>query len=377
MEKRKIAFIITKLQLGGAQKSVLYSAENLPKDKFETYLLCGKGGTLDSYAKKNIKNLYFISSLVRQINPIKDFCAFIETIKTLRKINPDIVHTNCPKAGILGRIAAKIFTKAKVVHTTHGFVFYDGQKRLKKYFYIFIERFAALFADSMVFVSDKDLKTALKYKITTAKKAILIRAGVEVNTKENICIDKTDFLEQEFNLTGKTEDTKIVLQIANLKPEKAPLESVKIAKIVCQKHPNTIFLYTGAGPLKLETQNLIKEYKLENNFKLIGERNDIYKLLAIADVFLLTSVREGLPMALAEALNMQVPSVCYDVGGIKEILKDGKNGFLIPPKNKQKAAKSIIKILEGSFKFTSCDLTDFDINTMVKNQAALYESLLK
>ena len=83
MAKRKIAFIITKLQLGGAQKSVLYSVENLPKDKFETYLLCGKSGSLDSYAKRNIKNLYFISSLVRQINPIKDFFAFIEIIKTL------------------------------------------------------------------------------------------------------------------------------------------------------------------------------------------------------------------------------------------------------------------------------------------------------
>jgi glycosyltransferase involved in cell wall biosynthesis len=371
MAKRKIAFIITKLQLGGAQKSVLYSVENLPKDKFETYLLCGKGGTLDNYAKKNIKNLYFIPSLIRQINPIKEILAFKEILTILRKINPQIVHTNCPKAGILGRIAAKLFTKAKVVHTTHGFVFYEGQNKIKKYIYIFIERFAAYFADTMIFVSKKDLDTALKYKITSKKKAVLIRAGVEVNTKENISFNKEKYLK-EFNLK---QDTKIILQIANLKPEKDPFESIKIAKKVCQKHPKAVFLYTGQGPLREETENLIKQFKLENSFKLIGERYDIPQLLALADVFLLTSVREGLPMSLLETLFMQVPAVCYDVGGIKEVLINAKNGFLIPPKNSKKAAQSIIDILDGKFTFTPTDLTEFDIKTMVQKQAALYESL--
>ena len=375
MAKRKIAFIITKLQLGGAQKSVLYSVSHLPKDKFETYLLCGMGGTLDNFAKEKIKNLYFISSLVRQINPVKDFLAFIEIIKTLKKIKPDLVHTNCPKAGILGRIAAKIFTRAKVIHTTHGFVFYEGQNIIKKYFYIFIERFAAYFSDSMVFVSNKDLKTALKYKITTKEKSCLIRAGVEVNTPQNITFNKTEFLAK---LNLKPE-AKIILQIANLKAEKAPLESVKIAKLVCKKYPQAVFLYTGSGPLKEKTQTLIKNFKLEDNFKLIGERQDIPQLLALADIFLLTSVREGLPMALIEALFMQVPAVCYDVGGIKEILKNGQNGFLISPGNKQKAAQSIFTILQGKFSFKEQKtlLADFDINLMVKKQTALYNKLLK
>ena len=122
----KVALIITKLDLGGAQKSVLYTARHIG-DNFEPFLLCSSGGNLDKYAKDHIKNLYFIPNLVRQINPIKDFLAFFEIGKTLKRIDPQIVHTNCPKAGILGRIAAKLFTKAKVIHTTHGFVFYDGQ----------------------------------------------------------------------------------------------------------------------------------------------------------------------------------------------------------------------------------------------------------
>lgn len=366
----KIAFVITKLDLGGAQKSVLYTARHI-SDNFEPFLLCGQGGSLDKYAKDHIKNLYFISSLIRQINPIKDFLAFKELIKKLKEIDPQIVHTNCPKAGILGRIAAKLFTKAKVIHTTHGFVFYDGQNIFKKYFYIFIERFAALFADYMVFVSNKDLQTALKYKITTPQKARLIRAGVTPKTKESLRFNKTKLFEE----LGIKENTKIVLQTANLKPEKNPLDSVKIASIVCKKIPNAVFLYTGEGPLKTKTENLIKELKLENNFKLIGERDDIPHLLSIADVFLLTSIREGLPMALLEALFMKVPAVCYDVGGISEVLKDGQNGFLIPPNDIQKAAESIINILQGNLTFqeqTLAQMQDFDIKDMLLKQQELY-----
>ena len=366
----KIAFVITKLDLGGAQKSVLYTARHI-SDNFEPFLLCGQGGTLEKYAKDHIKNFFVIPSLVRQINPIKDILAFKELAKKLKEIDPQIVHTNCPKAGILGRIAAKLFTKAKVIHTTHGFVFYEGQNIFKKYFYIFVERFAALFADYMVFVSNKDLQTALKYKITTPQKARLIRAGVTPKTKESLRFNKAKLFEE----LGIKEETKIVLQTANLKPEKNPLESVKIANLVCKQIPDTVFLYTGTGPLQEKTENLIKEFGLENNFKLIGERDDIPHLLSICNVFLLTSIREGLPMALLEALFMKVPAVCYNVGGIAEVLKDGENGFLIPFNDPAKAAKSIIDILQGSFTFKEQSLAlmrDFDIKDMLLKQQELY-----
>ena len=366
----KVALIITKLDLGGAQKSVLYTARHIG-DNFEPFLLCGPGGSLDKYAKDHIKNLFFIKPLIRQINPIKDILAFKELAKKLKEINPQIVHTNCPKAGILGRIAAKLFTKAKVIHTTHGFVFYEGQNIFKKYFYILIERFAALFADYMVFVSNKDLQTALKYKITTPKKARLIRAGVTPKTKESLRFNKTKLFEE----LGIKEGTKIVLQIANLKPEKNPIESVKIASLVCKQIPNTIFLYTGTGPLKEKTENLIKEFKLESNFKLIGERDDIPHLLSIADVFLLTSIREGLPMALLEALFMKIPAVCYNVGGIAAVLKNGENGVLIPFNDTKKTAESIINILQGNFAFKEQSLAlmqDFDIKDMLLKQQELY-----
>ncbi len=373
MAKRKIAFIITQLQLGGAQKSVLYSVNNLPKDKFETYLLCGPGGFFDEDAKKEIKNLFFISDLQRAINLKKDFLAFKQIRKTLKEIKPDIVHTNSSKAGLLGRIACASLG-LKCVHTVHGFAFNSEQKLPVRMMYVFLEAFCSLMTKKIIFVANSDMDLAKKYKIAPKKKFALIRAGVEVKTKKDFPSFDKDKKLKELNLS---KENKIVLSIANLKPQKNPLDMIKAAKIVCEKFPKTVFLFLGTGPLKDASEALIKEYHLENNFKLLGHRTDTTELLLISDVFALSSLWEGLPMALVEALNMKVPCVCYNVNGIKEVLKNNKNGFLIPPKNIQKAAQSIINILSGKFTFTPIDLTEFDIKTMVQKQADLYETLLK
>ena len=178
----KIAIVITKLELGGAQKSVLYTARHIA-DNFEPFLLCGAGGYLDKYAKDHIKNLTFIKHLERPINPIKDMRAFFEIGKTLKEIKPQIVHTNSSKAGILGRLAAKIYTKAKIIHTVHGFAFYEGQNTFVKHFYILLEKLLAKVTDVLIFVSKKDMQNALDLKITTSKYKRKIRRRIICRTR--------------------------------------------------------------------------------------------------------------------------------------------------------------------------------------------------
>ena len=374
MQTVKIAFIITKLELGGAQKSVLYSVKNLNRPPLKTYLICGRGGYLDKEAKKSIKNLFFIPALQREISPLKDLKAFWQIRRRLKNLKPDIVHTNSSKAGILGRLAAvSLFKKIKIIHTVHGFAFYEGQQPLKRNFYIMLEKLLSKFTDKMVFVSRQDMDSALKLKISKAAQSVLIRAGVQVKTKQNL----KDFdRAAKLKSLGLPPSAKIILSLANLKPQKNPLDMIKAAAIVCKKEPACVYLYTGAGPLKAAAQQAIAKNKLKKNFKLLGPRTDIYELLALADVFSLSSLWEGLPMALAEALFMSVPAVCYDSGGIKEILKDGKNGFLIPRGDYKQLAQGHLKALnKKDFNFDTDDLEDFDIKNMVKRQKELYLSL--
>ena len=202
MANKKIAFIITKLELGGAQKSVLYSVRNLNRPPLKTYLLCGKGGFLDKTAKKNIKSLFFIPDMVREISLLKDIKAFFQIRKRLANIRPDIVHTNSSKAGILGRLAAaSLIKRPKIIHTVHGFSFYEGQKPTQKYFYILAEKLLAELTDCLIFVSREDMDNALRLKIAKASKCRLIRAGVEVKRRADFKdLDKeaTAFLEKYY-----------------------------------------------------------------------------------------------------------------------------------------------------------------------------------
>lgn len=370
MKKVKVVHIITQLQLGGAQKSVIYTVRHLD-DRFEAFLLAGTGGYMDIQAKATVKNLIFIRHLQRAVNPIKDFLALIELAYTLHKINPQVVHTNSSKAGILGRIAAKIATRAKIIHTVHGFGFNEKQKPLVRAIYTIAERLCAKITDTLVFVSQENQNLARQLNIIPKGKSCLIRAGVRLEERERY---SHIIRQQKLACMDVKEDSKIILSLANLKPQKNPLDMVRAAQIVCAKIPNAVFVYLGEGELRGKTTSLIKKLGLENNFKLLGQRMDTGELLSVADVFSLSSLWEGLPMALAEALSMNVPAVCYDSDGIRELLKDGKNGYLIAKHDYKNLAQAIINVLEGKLNFdaNAADLREFDIRIMVQKQQELY-----
>jgi glycosyltransferase involved in cell wall biosynthesis len=213
------------------------------------------------------------------------------------------------------------------------------------------------------------MQTALKLKIGHKKNYKLIRAGVELKTREYF---KNLSKQEKLKSLQLGLDVKIVFSAANLKPQKNPLDMVLAAKTVIQKIPNAVFLYLGEGELKAKTQELIETLKLKNNFKLLGHREDVFELLYIADVFALSSLWEGLPMAVAEALSMQVPCVCYNVGGIGEIVEDGQNGYLVNAGDYKMLAKRIINALENKIGVKPNSVQEFDIKTMLEAQQEIY-----
>ena len=383
MEKTKILYFITRLDQGGAQASVLSTLKTINKQQFDTYLATGPGGRLDHKFKGEEGHLFFIKALKHDVKAkyvFHDLVALVQMGLVLRKVRPDIVHTNAPKAGILGRIAARIFwRKAKVVHTFHGLGFAkeQGEKHFK--FFVWVEKTCAKFTDVLVFVSRKNAAEAKELGIGKGVRCEIIRAGVNFNP---ILPLKFDPVAKKASLNIPA-NAKIVLALANCKPLKNPLHFVFAAYKVLQQMKNVYFIFTGDGPLKDQVCTLVKNLNIEKQVLFPGWRNDALELLAISDVYASVSLREGLPMSLLEAMSMRVPAVCYDVDGISEVITNNKTGFLVQPSDINTFADKLKVLLKHpqllerfEANIDRRDFSEFTATTTVKKQERLYRSLV-
>lgn len=383
MEKTKILYFITRLDQGGAQASVLSTLKTINKQQFDTYLATGPGGRLDHKFKGEEGHLFFIKALKHDVKAkyvFHDLVALVQMGLVLRKVRPDIVHTNAPKAGILGRIAARIFwRKAKVVHTFHGLGFAkeQGEKHFK--FFVWVEKTCAKFTDVLVFVSRKNAAEAKELGIGKGVRCEIIRAGVNFNP---ILPLKFDPVAKKASLNIPA-NAKIVLALANCKPLKNPLHFVFAAYKVLQQMKNVYFIFTGDGPLKEQVCTLVKNLNIEKQVLFPGWRNDALELLAISDVYASVSLREGLPMSLLEAMSMRVPAVCYDVDGISEVITNNKTGFLVQPSDINTFADKLKVLLKHpqllerfEANIDRRDFSEFTATTTVKKQERLYRSLV-
>ncbi|MFH1540813.1 MAG: glycosyltransferase family 4 protein [Elusimicrobiota bacterium] len=377
----KVAYIITLLELGGAQEVVLYTCEHLNKNKFDVILICGKGGKLDNKTK-DIKT-FFVKELVRQINPINDLLAFVKIYKILKKEKPDIVHTHSSKAGIVGRWATYFLRLTtydlrfmKIVHTIHGFGFNDEQNYFVRKIYIFVEWLAAKITNKFIAVSYENISKGLKNKIGFEKQYTVVRAGIKISDYQiKIDIDKK---KKEFGIKNES----VVGMVACFKKQKAPLDFIKTAKLVCNEKPDTKFILVGDGVLRGKIEFEIKKLNLEKNVILAGWRNDVNEIIKIFDIFILTSLWEGLPMVIIEAMATGIPVVATYVDGTKEVVQEGLTGFVVQPHETEKMAERILRLLNDvnlrkKFSETAKKrVQEFDADLMVLDQERLYLSLL-
>jgi len=381
--KLKVIHIITMLELGGAQGNTLFTVTNLDRNRFRVGLITGPGGILDEDAKKIPDlDLRFVPALVRPVRPLKDLSALIEITRILRQEEPDIVHTHSSKAGIIGRLAAKAAGVPIVIHSVHGFGFNPYQHFLVRRLYVFLEKWMARYTTVLITVAEENIKAGLRLGIGNKELYTLIRSGVDIyKIKRSAVATDVKALKRELKLP---DDAKIVLSVGPFKVQKDPIAFVECAAKVVSQVPNVKFLWSGDGELRADVEKRIRELHLENVVQLLGWRKDIAALLQLCDVFILTSLWEGLPRAGVEALIVGKPVVAFAVDGIPEIVKDGKNGFVLSPGNHDEFARRLIQVLldpnlRTKFSAEAARTIDssFDIHLMVRQQEQLYaESVL-
>ncbi len=339
--KTKILYIITQSSWGGAQKYVFDLATNLPED-FQVTVLCGGNGELISRLKAKEVKVKVMKNLIRPIRPFTDAICLWQLRSFIKKEKFDIVHTNSSKAEILGNISAWLAGTKKTIFTAHGFVFNEPGSKFKKKIFINLEKFANKFADRIICVSDFDKKNALKHGISSEKKLTVIHNGIKVANdllgNEKIKIKK--------NYLKLPEDSVVVVAIANFYETKGLKYLIDASSKIIKKHPNVYFVLVGDGELREDLKARIKANKIENNFIMPGFRNDIPELLQIMDIFVLSSLKEGFPYVIMEAMSFGLPVVATEVGGVPEIVNQ-ETGLICRPGEANELADCIEKLIDN------------------------------
>ncbi len=374
----KVAHVVTRLDFGGAQQNTLATLRGLDRARFDAVLVCGAGGFFDAEvrADRGLRAL-FVGSLSREISPLRDLRALVALWRIFRSERPQIVHTHSSKAGILGRLAAALAGVPIVVHTYHGFGFHDRQHPLLKAVYVLLERACARVTARLVYVSRANAEYAQRHGLGRAADALVIRSGVKLSDFPA----RVDAAELKMS-AGIGRHKPVVVSIGNLKPQKNAADFVSAAAKVCERIPEARFVFLGDGPQRRTLEARAFALGLEGKVLFLGWRRDGAKWLAASDVFALTSLWEGLPRSLVEALRSGLPAVCYATDGVVDVLRDGENGFLVPPGDVDAFARRLALLLEdaplrrrlGAAAASSIG-PEFDVDAMVRAQENLYERL--
>jgi len=377
MQKINLLYVITKLELGGAQKQLLNLINRLDRERFNIFLFTAKNGFLLKDAL-SINGLTIKKSrcLERPINPLKDFFALIEIYKYIKEHNIDIVHTHSSKAGILGRLAARLARARFIIHTIHGWSFNDYQPALCRIFFIWLERFTARFTDKLIVVSNYDKQSGLRNRIGEEGRYQVIHYGIDYTE----FFKKDELIKEEL---GIGDNDLVVGMISCFKPQKSPQDFIKLAFLINQALPNVKFILVGDGILRKCVQKMINRLNLHKSIILTGWRRDIHRILSAIDIFVLTSLWEGLPIVTLEAMLASMPIVATDTGGIRDVVIDGQTGFLVAPGDVRGLSEKLILLLKDKNLRSAMSENaknnlgfQFTLSNMLKDNQDLYNNLL-
>ena len=376
MKPPAVLYVLTKLELGGAQKVCLSLLEGVAAQGGVSALVSGKEGALVAEASRH-KNVLLLQSLVREVgllslySELVTFYRLIKHMRALQKVHPNlVVHTHSTKAGLLGRWAALLAGVRYRVHTVHGFSFNDFQSRLRWLVTYFCELITAPIITHFVCVSHQDQNTGSRLLPGFGRKSSIIRAAAG----------------HHITPATRAPSGRVVFgSIACFKPQKNLLDMIRAFAQVCKQWGNgplPMLEIIGDGASRGELEAAIAGYGLTRQVRLLGWQSNVTRYLHTWDVFVLSSLWEGLPCSIVEARMAHLPVVAYNVGGIAEVIFDGVNGYLIPPKDWQALAHKMLLVGRNTTQRAALgehadNLHDFLESVMVKNHIQLYKTLVK
>lgn len=317
---KKILQCITLSEAGGAQQIVKALCEGFCEEN-NIILATAPNGELYNWAKSRGVRTYSLKDMGRSISPLNDIKTLIQLIRIISHEKPDIVHCHSWKAGVLGRIAAFLCGVKEIYFTVHGWSLLSYSNSAVKAVFILIEKLLALMTTKLICVCEEDRKLGIDLKIAEEEKFNTVYNGI--SDIRNLGISD---IREKYSIP---DNAILIGSVARLAQQKRCLETVHIMSGLMKERKDIYFIYVGDGPLYGQMDGLVKELGLSDRFILAGNQNNVPEYLKAIDVFLLLSNYEGLPVSILEAMSIGLPIIASNVGGVCELVEDGRNGFLV------------------------------------------------
>lgn len=338
--KVKVLHLITHMPVGGAQDNTLLTVENHNRDEFCVHLAANPSGAWTSRALGAADVFHPLPHLVTPIHPLDDLRALFEIVKLLRQERFEIVHTHSSKAGMLGRLAARIVGGSIVVHTIHGFPFHDFMPAWKRNVYITLERLARPWTDYFITVCDLNRQEALELNLVEQHNAQTVYSGIDFSK-----LDASGEISKIYQNLEISSDCKVIMMVGRLDEQKAPYYLIEAFSNVLKQYPNVVLLLVGDGHLRSQLEQQVNELGICSAVKFLGSRSDVPQLLKGIDIFALSSLWEGLGRAMTEAMLLGKPVVVPAIYGIPETVHDNETGLLFPAGDVSQLTHQLLHIL--------------------------------
>ena len=383
----KILHIITRLDMGGSAQNTLATCSWLGS-KYESILVhgaseesamteCEMASVACGTEEACTQGVRFIEvpELVRRIRPVNDLRAMMELLRIIRRERPDIVHTHTSKAGILGRLAAKLAGVPKIIHTAHGHVFYGHFGKLASTVFLVTEKLFARFTDQMIALTAGEANDYLRLSVAEPKKIQIIHSGVDICESASAACEPAE----KRAALGLEPEGVLIGFVGWLLPIKGPIHLLNAMFSVWREHPEATLVFVGKGDQEPALRKLADEHNLNGRVKFLGWRDDVKEIMLLFDIFVLPSLNEGMGRVLVEAMAAGKPIVASRIGGIPDLVQNGVNGILVPPGDEKALADGITKLLENR------DLADrmgttgkdgchqFSLDAMISRIDSLYQ----
>ena len=350
---KKICHISGTTIQGGGPEHIYQLIKRLNKNEWEVILCTSKDGSY--WEKFNSIGIKSYNIVLRKISLNTAFQLF----SILRKEKPDLIHTHGKGPGLYGRFIS-IFFNIPTVHTFHGF-HYEDLSTFIKWIHLTIETFLSIFTNHHIFVSAGEKNKARILKFINEENSTVIHNGVDHEYLQNLPITR----DIAFKLCGieNWKPNKILGTISRLSPEKGILILLEAFSKAIKEIPDLRLIIIGGYPEEhkdyyLKLKKFLDEEKLTDYICILGYRLDAVKILKCFDFYISSSMSEGLPIGMLEALASGIPVVATDIAGNKDILRNSTYGVLTEPGSTESLYKGIVKIMQ---------LTQMEQNILIKN----------